>query len=61
MTIRNLFMVCSSEMVVKITDFNSLTDIYHGAVREFMNTMEEDYEIDHCVIQDNILTILVNV
>ena len=61
MTIRNLFMVCSSEMVVKITDFNSLTDIYHGTVREFMNTMEEDYEIDHCVIQDNILTILVNV
>ena len=61
MTVQHLFMVCSNEMVVKITDFNSLSDIFHGTVKEFMNTMEEDYEIDHCIIQDNILIILVNV
>jgi hypothetical protein len=54
-------MVCSNEMVVDITDFNSLSDIFHGTVKEFMNTVEEDYEIDHCIIQDNILIILVNV
>lgn len=61
MTVRHLFMICSNEMRVDITDFNSLSDIFHGTVREFMNTMEEDYEIDHCIIQDNVLIILVNV
>ena len=61
MTVRHLFMICSNEMRVDITDFNSLSDIFHGTVKEFMNTMDEDYEIDHCIIQDNILNILVNV